>query len=174
MMAHFVREMKLDEFWEVDRSWCGSNRAPPTAAAKRNEPKPLRKALPATVEDFVADHIEKGRHVNQHRIKCKGGESPEEQAILVSKAFIKPMEINEWKEESDGMIHMQCRRLEFTDIRFRMGDRVIDSWMQTSATTKQKKKLASVLFEQRVSLKAMGIDDEGVKVHDMTPFDDIY
>jgi hypothetical protein len=42
--------------------------------------------------------------------------------------------------------------------------------MQTSATTRQKDKLASVLFEQRLTLKALGVDDEGVKVHDMTPF----
>jgi hypothetical protein len=116
------------------------------------------------------DHTEGGRHVNQHRVKCKGGETPEEQAVLVSNAFTKPMEISEWVEEKDGVIHLQCSRLNFVEIRFRMGDKVFDSWMQTSATTKQKEKLASVLFEQRVVLKSMGMDDEGVKVHFMTPF----
>jgi hypothetical protein len=42
--------------------------------------------------------------------------------------------------------------------------------MQTSATTMQKEKLATILFEQKVTLKALGVDDEGVKAHDMVPF----
>jgi hypothetical protein len=119
----------LDEFWEVDRSWAGTNKAPPTIVAKRNEPKPVRQALPTTIDFFTADQVEKGRQVNQHRVKCKGGESPDERAMLVSKAFTRPMEISEWREESDGVIHLQCRRSEFVDIRFRMGDRSIDPWI---------------------------------------------
>jgi hypothetical protein len=42
--------------------------------------------------------------------------------------------------------------------------------MQTKATTKQKEKLASVLFEQRVTLRRLGVDEEGVKIHEMIPF----
>jgi hypothetical protein len=95
MLEHFAREAKMDQFWEVDRSWPGSSKAPPTVVAKRNEPKPMRQALPNTIDSFIADHVEKGRQLNQHRIKCKEGESPDEQAALVSKAFTKPMEISE-------------------------------------------------------------------------------
>jgi hypothetical protein len=80
------------------------------------------------------------------------------------------MEISEWVEEADKQIHIQRKRLEFTDIRFRFKGESIDSWMQTSSTVKQKEKLASVLFQQKVSLKAMRVDDEGVRIHDMTPF----
>jgi hypothetical protein len=102
----------MDEFWVLDRSFKGSNKAPPTIIAKRNEPKPTRQALPTTIECFVADHVEKGRQVNQRKIKCKGGETPDKQAELVSKAFSKPMEISDWKEESDGLITYSAIRTE--------------------------------------------------------------
>jgi hypothetical protein len=58
MLAHFAREAKMDQFWEVDRSWPGSNKAPPTVVAKRNEPKPMRQALPNTIDFFIAHHVE--------------------------------------------------------------------------------------------------------------------
>jgi hypothetical protein len=80
------------------------------------------------------------------------------------------MKITEWIGEKDGNIHLQCSRLGFVSIRFTMGEKQIDTWMQVNATTKQKEKLASVLFEQRVSLKRLGQDDEGVKIHEMVPF----
>jgi hypothetical protein len=170
VLTQFAREANLDDRWSVDRAFDGTAKSPPIIVGKRSELREFRQALPDGVTFFIADHYEAGRCVNQHRIKCKGGESPEEQAVSVSNAFTKPMKITEWVEETDGVIHLQCSRLNFVDIRFQMGDRSIDSWMQTSATTKQKEKLASVLFEQRVSLKSLGVDDEGVKVHIMTPF----
>jgi hypothetical protein len=169
-LLHFSQEAGMDDRWQVDRSWVGTTKSPPIVVAKRSELREFRQALPDGVNVFIADHVEGGRHVNQHRIKCKGGESPEEQALLVSNGFTKPMKITEWVEETDGAIYTQCSRLNFVEIRFRMGDRVIDSWMQTIATTKQKEKLATVLFEQKVSLKSIGIDDEGVKTHFMIPF----
>jgi hypothetical protein len=46
--------------------------------------------------------------------------------------------------------------------------------MQVNATTRQKEKLASVLFEQKVSLKRLGVDDEGVKIHEMVSFAQSY
>jgi hypothetical protein len=145
-LAKAVQELGMDQFWEVDRSFNGTNKAHPTIIATRNEPKPLRQALPETIDSFIADHVEKGRRIASHKIKCKGNESPEFQAELISKAFSKPMEISEWVQESDGQIHIQCKRLEFTDIRFRLKGKSIDSRMQTSATVKQKENLASVLF----------------------------
>jgi hypothetical protein len=169
-MLQFAREANLDDRWVVDRSFVGSDKPPPIVVAKRFELREFRRALPDGVTFFIADHYEDGRYVNQHRIKCKGGESPEEQAVLASNAFTKPMKITEWVEETDGVIHLQCTRRNFVDVRFQLGEKSIDSWMQTSATTKQKEKLASVLFEQRVSLKSLGIDEEGIKVHIMTPF----
>jgi hypothetical protein len=125
-----VRELKLDQFWDVDRSIAGSDKCSPTIIAKRNEQKPFRLSLPNTITSFIAEHVEKGTRINQHKIKCRGGEDPNVQAKLVPKAFTKPMEISEWKLEDDGLVHMQCRRLEYVDIRFRLGDRVIDSWQQ--------------------------------------------
>jgi hypothetical protein len=95
-LAQAVHETGMDQIWEVDRSFVGSNKAPPTIIARRNEPKPLRQPLPETIESFIADHIEKGRRIASHKIKCKGNESREVQAELISKAFSKPMEISEW------------------------------------------------------------------------------
>jgi hypothetical protein len=70
----------------------------------------------------VADHVEKGARINVHKIKCKGGESTAEQISLITKAFTKPMGISEWQQESDGLIHIQCRRVEFIGIQFKLGD----------------------------------------------------
>jgi hypothetical protein len=80
------------------------------------------------------------------------------------------MKITEWVLESDGLIHLQCSRLAFITVRFALKEKVIDSWMQTTATTKQKEKLASALFEQRVTLRRLTKDDEGITVHEMVPF----
>jgi hypothetical protein len=93
-LTQAIRELRMDEFWELDRSFKGSNKAPPTIIAKRNEPKPMCQVLPTTIECFVADHVEKERQVNQHKIKSKGGETPDKQAESISKAFSKPMEIS--------------------------------------------------------------------------------
>jgi hypothetical protein len=102
-MLQFAREANLDDRWEVDRSWEGTAKSPPIVVAKRSEVQEFRQALPDGVSFFIADHYEAGRYVNQHRIKCKGGESPEEQAMIVSNAFTKPMKITEWVEEMDGV-----------------------------------------------------------------------
>jgi hypothetical protein len=169
-MLQFAREANLDDRWQVDRTWTGTTKSPHIVVAKRSEVKEFRQALPDGVTFFVADHVEGDRFVNQHRIKCKGGESPDQQAVLISQAFTKPMKIGEWTEETDGVIHIKCSRLNFVEIRFRLGEMSIDSWMQVNATAKQKEKLASTLFEQRVSLKSLGVDDEGVKIHEMIPF----
>jgi hypothetical protein len=160
----------MDDRWQVDRSFKGTAKSPPTVIAKRVEPIEFRQPLPDGLDYFIADHVENGQFVNHHRIKCRGGESPDDQAMLVSQAFTKPMKISEWVAEKDGMIHLQCSRLGFVSIRFTLRDRTIDSWMQVNAITKQKEKLASVLFEQRVSLRRLGMDDEGVKIHEMVPF----
>jgi ribonuclease HI len=119
---------------------------------------------------FVADHVENGAFVNQHVIQCKGGESPDQQAHLVSAAFSSPMKISEWVNEKDGLVHLQCSRLGFVTIRFTCKGQTIDSWAQTKATTKQKEKLASILFDQRVTLRRLSVDDQGVNIHEMVPF----
>jgi ribonuclease HI len=46
--------------------------------------------------------------------------------------------------------------------------------MQVNATTRQKEKLATTLFEKKVALDRIGIDDEGVHTHLMIPFDKRY
>jgi hypothetical protein len=160
----------MDDKWVVDRSFKGTEKSPPIVVAKRNDPPEPRQSLPAAITIFVADHIEGGKFVNQHRIKCNGEETPDQRALLVSQAFGSPMKITEWVAESDGLIHLQCSRLGFTTIRFVCKGQTIDSWIQTKATTKQKEKLASVLFEQRVALRRLEVDDEGVNIHEMVPF----
>jgi hypothetical protein len=67
----------MDDRWEVDRAFAGTTKSPPIVVAKRSEPKEFRQALPDGLDLFIADHVGDGRHVNQHRIKCKGGESPD-------------------------------------------------------------------------------------------------
>jgi hypothetical protein len=76
-LAQAVEKLEMDQFWEYDRSFVGRNKAPPTIIARRNEPKPLIQALPETIESFIADHVEKGRRIASHKIKCKGNESPD-------------------------------------------------------------------------------------------------
>jgi hypothetical protein len=169
-MLQCAREAKLDDRWLVDRSFKATAKAPPTVIAKRVGMVEFRQPLPDGLEFFVADHVENGEFVNRHRIPCKGGESPDDQAMLVSQAFKKPMKISEWVPEKDGAIHLQCSRLGFVSICFVMQEKRIESWMQVNATTKQKEKLASVLFEQRVSLRRLSKDDEGLTVHEMVPF----
>jgi hypothetical protein len=146
VLLHAMREAKMDDRWVVDRAIAETPKTLPTVIAKRIEPVERRQALPDGIESFVATHVEGGRQVRQHRIRCKGGESPDDQALLVSQAFGTPMKITEWVSESDGLIHLQCSRLEFVTIRYALKETVIDSWMQTKATTKQKEKLATALF----------------------------
>jgi hypothetical protein len=134
----------MDEFWVTDKSFPGTDKNPPTIVAKWIGEKPIRQPLPDTITSFIAVHVEKGIQINQHVIKCKEGESPEDQAVLVSHALAKPMEISCWKMEADGFVHVQCRRLAFTEIRFMMDVRTIDSQQQASATNKHREKLASV------------------------------
>jgi hypothetical protein len=149
----------------------GTTKSPPIVVAKRSEPFAFRQALPDGVRTIIAEQFQEDRFVSRHRIKTKGGESPEQQAMLASEAFKKPMKIGDWNTEADDEIHLPCSRLDFVTIRFRMGDKCIDSWMQVMATTKQKEKLASTLLEQRVTLQRMGMDDDGVKTHIMISFD---
>jgi hypothetical protein len=170
VLLHAVREAKMDDRWVVDRTFAETPKTPKTVIAKRIEPVERRQSLPDDIESFVANHVEGGRPVRQHRIRCTGGESPDDQALLVSQAFGSPMKITEWVLESDGLIHLQCSRLAFITVRFALKEKVIDSWMQTTATTKQKEKLASALFEQRVTLRRLTKDGEGVTVHEMVPF----
>jgi hypothetical protein len=117
-MRKAASEAKLDDKWVIDRSFPATPKTPPVVITKRIEPVELRQALPATISIFVADHIEGGRFVNQHRIKCNGGESSDQQARLVSQAFGGPMWILECVEEKDGLVHLQCTRLEFATIKF--------------------------------------------------------
>jgi hypothetical protein len=173
-MRQLAAEAKLDDRWRVERSLEGTYKSPPIVIATRDEEPEPRQALPAGLTFFVADHVEQGRFVNQHRIQCKGEESPDQQASLVSQAFGNRMKITEWVEEADEIIHLQCSRLGFVTIRFVLKDKTIDSWMQVRATTKQKEKLASVLFEQRVKQSRLGVDDEGAKTHEMVPFSQRY
>jgi hypothetical protein len=173
-LRQLAAEAKMDNRWRVDRSFDGTHKSPPIVIAKRDEDPEPRQALPAGLTFFVADHIEQGKFVNQHRVRCKGEESPDQQAFLVSQAFGNPMKVTEWVEEADGVIHLQCSRLGFVTIRSTLKDKTIDSWMQVKATTKQKEKLASALFEQRVSLRRMGVDEEGITTHEMVPFNQRY
>jgi hypothetical protein len=126
-MLQFAREAKMDDRWVVDRDFAGTTKSPPIVVAKRSELKEFRQALPDGLDFFIADHVEAGRHVNYHRIKCTGGKSSDKQAMMVSQAFMKPMKISEWVAESDGLIHNQCSRLDFVEIRFKLGERSIDS-----------------------------------------------
>jgi hypothetical protein len=169
VLLHAAREAKMDGRWVIDRTFEATPKTPKTVIAKRIEPTERGQALPDGIDTFVADHVEKGQFVSQHRIRCKGGESPDDQALLVSQAFRTPMKITEWALESDGLIHLQCSRLLFVTVCFSLNEKRIESWMQTSATTKQKEKLASALFEQRVTLRRLSTDD-GITIHEMVPF----
>jgi hypothetical protein len=102
-----AREAKMDDSWVLDRSFKGTAKSPPTVIAKRVEKVEIRQALPDGIDVFVADHYESGKYVNQHRITCRGGESPDDQAMLVSQAFKMPMKITAWVAEKDGLIHLQ-------------------------------------------------------------------
>jgi hypothetical protein len=121
-LPQFARETKLDDRWRVDRAFAGTAKSPPIIVAKRSELRQFRQALPDGLYYFIPDHIEEGSFVNQHRIRCNGGETPDEQAMLVSQAFAKPTKISEWVAEADGMIHIQCSRLGFVSIRFKLGE----------------------------------------------------
>jgi hypothetical protein len=118
ILRQLAMEAKLDDKWVIERAIPGNQKSCPIVIAKRNEDRELRQALPAGLESFVADHFEGGVYVNQHVIKCKGGESPDQQAHLVSQAFKSPMKITEWVHESDDLVHLQCSRLAFVTIRF--------------------------------------------------------
>jgi hypothetical protein len=86
-----MREAKMDDRWIIDRTFEATPKTPKTVVAKRVEPTEIRQAFPDGITSFVADHMEKGQYVKQHRITCKGGESPDAQALLVSQAFRTPM-----------------------------------------------------------------------------------
>jgi hypothetical protein len=126
-MRRAAADAKLDDKLALDRSFPATLKTPPIVITKRIQPVEPRQAFPDTISIAQADHIEGGRPVNYHKIKCKGGESPDEQARLVSQAFNSPMWISEWVEEKDGLVHVQCRRLEFTTIKFSFKDKIIES-----------------------------------------------
>jgi hypothetical protein len=163
--------LKLGSDWVMERSIAESKKAPSMGIVKWVGEKPVRQALPDSITSFIAIHVEKGHKIASQRIKCKGGENPDQQAELVSKSFSKPMEISEWQiEHSDGEVHLQCARLAFAPIRFMMNRKVVDSWRQVSANNKQRERLASVLFGERVSSKRQLFDAGHVLVYEMTPF----
>jgi hypothetical protein len=112
-MLKLAKEANLDDRWMVDRSFIATPESPPTVIAKRVEQRRFRQALPDGVNFFIADHIEGGKFVNQHRIKSKGGATPDQIAMMVSSAFTKPMQIEDWAEQTDGVIHVPCSRLDF-------------------------------------------------------------
>jgi hypothetical protein len=109
--------------------------------AKLVSEKPLRQALPDGITIFIATQVEKEIRINEHRIRCRGGETPDEQIDLVSKAFTKQMEISEWVGR-DGAIHLQCTRTAFTPIRFMlqlgMIPEVVDSWQVANGNRSQQ------------------------------------
>jgi hypothetical protein len=167
---------KLDEYWIIDKVFPGTPSSPPTIVAKRNEPKPVRQCLPVDISEFIADQVERGTRINTHRIKCEGGESPAEQIALITRAFQRAMDISEWQLESDGVVHIQCRRVAFIGIQLKLGDVVYEAWEQAGANTRHREKLASILFQKRVSFKKQHIlFDEGETIVDeMVPFADRY
>jgi hypothetical protein len=129
----------------------------------------MRQALPDGITSFVATHVEKRIRTREHRIKCQGGETPDQQMELVSKAFTAPMEIGDLAQ-AEGEIHIQCAKLAFTPCRFMMNHQRIESWQQPSATNKQREKLASISHGERVTFKRQLFDDGEVLVYEMVPF----
>jgi hypothetical protein len=59
----------------------------------------------------------------------------DKQVELVSRAFDKPIEISDWRIEDHGEVHIQCARLAFTECRFMMGGKMIDSWQPMRPST---------------------------------------
>jgi hypothetical protein len=161
---------KLGKDWVVDKSFAETKKSPKIIVAKWAGDKPTLQAFPDGITSFIASHMEKGIRIGTQRIKCKGGESPDQQAELVTRAFGKPVEISDWRLEADGEVHIQRARLAFTPMRFMMVGKVIDSWQQVSANNTNREKLASVLFGERVSLKRQLFDDGNVLVYETIPF----
>jgi hypothetical protein len=163
--------LKLDKDWVIEESFAETKKMPRTVIAKWNREKPIRQALPDSISSFIATHVENKQTVGTIRIKCKGNETPDHQAELVTRAFTKPMEISPWEfNNDDHEVHIQCPRVVLTPIRFHFGSQIADSWQQVSATNKHRERLASAIFGERVSLKHQLFDDGQVLVYEMTPF----
>jgi hypothetical protein len=123
------KSLKLGDDWVWERSIAESKKTPRTVIAKWNREKPIRQALPPGITSFIATHVESGKKVGTLRIKCKGNETPDQQVELVTKAFTKPMEISEWQyEDEDHEVHLQCTRVAFTPIQFRLGNKTANFW----------------------------------------------
>jgi hypothetical protein len=173
-LAQATRNLKLGDDWLMEKSMNKSKKFPRTVIPKWTGEKPIRQALPTSITSFIATYVEKRRKIASPCVKCEGGESPDRQAELVSRACTKTWEISDSQEEDDHEIHLQCSRMAFAPIRFVMDRQTIDSWQQTSATNKQGEKLASVLFGERVTLKRQLYDDGEILVYEMVPHSQRY
>jgi hypothetical protein len=100
-----------------------TNKNARTIIAKCDGPKPTRQALPESIKEFVAIHMDKGKHIQQHTIKCNGGESPDAQVVLITEAFGRLMDISEWWAV-DYHVTIQVRRAGFNEVAFLLGDHV--------------------------------------------------
>lgn len=113
----------------------------------------------------LADFVDAAIHVE------KGNETPADQVKMITTAFGCLMDISDWVVQGDDVV-IQCQRVAFTEITFQLGERVERKWQQTSATRKQREKLASELFRQKVVMENQLFGNE--LVYEVTPYSGVY
>jgi hypothetical protein len=73
--------------------------------------------LPQEIHDFVAIEWVKDKRVEVHRIRCSGGENPDQQIALIAHKLGREMEISDWRNnEADEVIEMDVREAKLIRI----------------------------------------------------------
>jgi hypothetical protein len=78
--------------------------------------RPTRHNLPDGVIEIVAVHVEEGVKIGEHRIRCKGNESPDEQTKLITNPYGALMDMSDWREERRHHTSIQQSSVNTSDV----------------------------------------------------------